>query len=994
MTSERWRQISAAFQRAVTLDHAARNTWLDEVCEGDLELRAEVEDMLAAYIEGEAPFAAASAATTLSMLPTHTTTIVAGKKARRLPFLLATAAIGVVTTALFVYGAWLLVRYGGQSIATGWDEGFTGGRFVVSRIDPEGPARDLLQPGDRIVAWNGVPPLPGLGTGPHRGLLASGGQYALTIERPDGQHTLGLEVIPGPSMLAVRVTYFFTSLVWCAIGLWIGLARPELPVARLAAASSLSVGIVFLGIGVLRAGGLWAPLHVVVGYHFFCRFPSGEPTRGLWRWTLMLLYAAGLVFAVPYLWMTAVLKTQGVAEAARYAWAVEATGPLGLLVFVGAVVGMVSAVPYNYRRLVSEDQRRRVRWVVYCSLGALAAEVWYSMVALYQAFIGPAPVSEMTLLANTAPVVIPVAVAYAVVKHRVIDIRVAVRLGVRYLLARRALQALLLLPVAALVYGVVSNRHLTITELVTGSTGYLYAIAGSGLALRFRRPIRLWLDRRFFRDEYDREHALAALAGDVNRVDSIGDVTRLMRDRLDMALHPKGICVWYRDAREGAEATSSNPELAPADFPSQGPWTTWLEAHAVPAELPLPAAAGVASRQARWFAARQIHLAIPICDGAGHLAGILLLGEKRSEEPYNGNDRRLLGAVAAQVAIARENLRLRARVSEEHRIRHDVLARLDTRLPGLMKECPVCGTCFDGAVEVCANDGAPLTLALPVARVIEGKYRLDRLIGKGGMGAVYEARDMRLERTVAVKIMMGRSFGQQAALRRFHREARAAARLNHPNIVRVYDYGRLEGEGAYLVMERVYAGTLRARLNETGRLTPSETADWFDAILQGLAAAHAEGIVHRDLKPENIVGPGAAGADRNVKILDFGLAKVADAARVSGTVTIEGTVMGTLGYMAPEQLVGGDVTYAADLFAVGVMVVEALIGERPFRGDTHADVSRAVMHDVYHLPPAGPDVAVVDAMLQQCLAKDAASRPQSAAVLRLALIPALRDLRG
>ena len=120
----------------------------------------------------------------------------------------------------------------------------------------------------------------------------------------------------------------------------------------------------------------------------------------------------------------------------------------------------------------------------------------------------------------------------------------------------------------------------------------------------------------------------------------------------------------------------------------------------------------------------------------------------------------------------RENLRLRARVSDEVRVRHDVLARLDGRLPDLLKECPACGACFDGEVERCARDGAPLTLSLPVSRTIDGKYRLDQLIGKGGMGAVYEARDLRLDRSVAVKVLLGRAFGHQPALRRFRREAR------------------------------------------------------------------------------------------------------------------------------------------------------------------------------------------------------------------------------
>jgi serine/threonine protein kinase len=118
------------------------------------------------------------------------------------------------------------------------------------------------------------------------------------------------------------------------------------------------------------------------------------------------------------------------------------------------------------------------------------------------------------------------------------------------------------------------------------------------------------------------------------------------------------------------------------------------------------------------------------------------------------------------------------------------------------------------------------------------------------MGAVYEARDLRLEREVAVKILLGRSFGQPAALRRFRREAQAAARLNHPNIVAVYDVGSLEGEGAFLVMERVHGVTLRAELERQNLMMPAVAAEWFEPLLNGLQAAHTAGIVHRDLKPE------------------------------------------------------------------------------------------------------------------------------------------------
>ena len=384
---------------------------------------------------------------------------------------------------------------------------------------------------------------------------------------------------------------------------------------------------------------------------------------------------------------------------------------------------------------------------------------------------------------------------------------------------------------------------------------------------------------------------------------------------------------WYRDPGEFAAASSSNPVLTPPDFPADGRWLSWFEDRAAATELPLPPEAGLSRQQMQWFAARDINLAIPIADSDERLAGVLLLGPKKSEEPYSANDRRLLLAIAKQVAVVRENLRLKAQVSDEQRIRHDVLAHLDRQNVNLLKECPRCGTCFDSQTERCDRDGYTLTISLPVARTVEGKYRLDRLIGRGGMGAVYEAYDFRLARAVAVKILLGRAFGQPTALGRFRREARAAARLYHPRIVRVYDYGTLEGEGAYIVMERLQgldvARRARAPPDDAtvgcGRLVRSDSRR---SCRRARAGDRPPGS-----KPENIMGRRGDDGRLAVTILDFGLAKEAVAGgAMTGPVTIQGVVMGTLGYMSPEQLLGQEVDQRTDIFAVGVMLAETMTG--------------------------------------------------------------------
>ena len=201
-----------------------------------------------------------------------------------------------------------------------------------------------------------------------------------------------------------------------------------------------------------------------------------------------------------------------------------------------------------------------------------------------------------------------------------------------------------------------------------------------------------------------------------------------------------------------------------------------------------------------------------------------------------------------------------------------------------------------------------------------------------------------MRRQVAAKIMLGSHFGDQTAIRRFEREARAAAKIDHRNITRVHDYGAVGSGGAYLIMELVAGRTWRQELQRSGIIAPARASEWFRQLLEGLQFAHKLGVVHRDLKPENVMivdmsaAPGDSGTGDYLKIMDFGLAKVLDAGTgATESVTIAGTVMGTVGYMAPEVVNGGAIDERADIFATGVMVVETLTGLRPFRGPTQRD---------------------------------------------------------
>src|SRR5215469_6116727 len=231
-------------------------------------------------------------------------------------------------------------------------------------------------------------------------------------------------------------------------------------------------------------------------------------------------------------------------------------------------------------------------------------------------------------------------------------------------------------------------------------------------------------------------------------------------------------------------------------------------------------------------------------------------------------------------------------------------------------------------------------------------YEILKLIGTGGMGEVYEARDVRLSRNVAIKVLPSFLTNNIDRLRRFEQEARAAAALNHPNIVAVYQMGSYEG-APYLVSELLEGDTLR-ELMKRGPLPWRAAVEYGLQIARGLAAAHSKGITHRDLKPENLFLTN----DGHVKILDFGLAKLSDSRSHEGPATEAGLVMGTVGYMSPEQVRGQEADYRADFFALGAILYEMLCGRRAFKKTTAADTMSAILSEdppsISELVPATP----------------------------------------
>jgi serine/threonine protein kinase len=260
--------------------------------------------------------------------------------------------------------------------------------------------------------------------------------------------------------------------------------------------------------------------------------------------------------------------------------------------------------------------------------------------------------------------------------------------------------------------------------------------------------------------------------------------------------------------------------------------------------------------------------------------------------------------------------------------------------------------------------------------LVAGRYELGPLLGRGGMATVYAATDRRLQRDVAVKLLHPEMAARADVRRRFESEARAAARLTHPNVVAVFDSGEHDGV-PYIVMERLSGETL-ADLLRGGPLPVERVARIAHDVLGALGAAHTAGIVHRDVKPGNIL----IGGDGSVKVADFGIAT-----RVDADPTSAGHLIGTPAYLAPERLEGGAASPRSDLYSLGVVLYEAIAGTKPFTGDSPVQVADAIRRGT-HVPLAAArpdaDARVADA-IERSMARDPDARFPSAAAMAAAI---------
>ena len=382
-------------------------------------------------------------------------------------------------------------------------------------------------------------------------------------------------------------------------------------------------------------------------------------------------------------------------------------------------------------------------------------------------------------------------------------------------------------------------------------------------------------------------------------------------------------------------------------------------------------------------------LVFPVVGLTGEFrAALVVAGGETSMGAYG---ERLISGFARHLGSTLELTRMRRDLAEAGERRRASAEEMLERGVDLLKVCRRCRRCYDQEVEICADDQTILDEPLPFPYRVAGRYRLQRKVAEGAMGTVFRAYDERLEREVAVKVIKSEIFNQEAMRNRFEREARAVARIDHPGVVAVFDYGEIEDGSLYIVMEWLRGLDLARVLQLYGAGRARDVAVLLRQAGAGIAAAHARQLVHRDIKPANIFLTPAPDGFR-VKILDFGVAK--ELWRDS-TATQTGMIVGTPRFMSPELLLSKPIDARSDIYSLAAVAFQALTGEHLVRAE---DFAQVLVEVVNQEPPKVSAILAqapreIDLLFARALAKDVEQRPQDVEAWAVELADALDKLR-
>lgn len=919
----------------------------------------------------------------------------------------------------------ILFHYGCYKKDFGWKYSSEKNFYIVSEVSSDGLAANKLQVGDKILAINGNEAVQknffilGSMTNLRRKAI---GTYTINIERSgvNRQFVLSNKIVLDYKILSGTLLFFLSSLIFSIFGLFVGLQRPEQKLTRRLTLSMFATACFMLLVSIALVKELfdyhsyfvflilWAiyPIIFPLSYDVYSRFPSDMISGRVWSIARYFLYIYAAIMVFIGFWRNIfLLKDSFILEFPfnNNLFLSLVDNAFDLLIVITLIL-LVAVIIRNYKLVKDANQKRRVKWMVYGSILGLFPTLVNNLSTFllnssdtYRYIINTNYYFFFGRFAEFFITIIPISLIYVILKHQVFEINFIVRRGLQYLLAKNSLRAVLVLEVVGVIFIAVLNPELTLGAVFSPKHFYFYLVLITVGSFFYRVEITNILDKKFFSEAYNRERVLTQLLEEIKQLKSIREISVLVSNRLLEVLYPRSFYIFYYSK----ESNNFILELA-GDISRNINSTSTItlevpELIQVIRSLEIEIAKetdffqNIPTQEQQQLINLQTQLVIPMIGVNKALLGILLVGEKHSQEPYSQKDKKLLEDIAHQLGVVYENSLLKEEVSKEERIKQEVLTKLENKNISLVKECPECGRCFDSNIEFCDQDKKALALSLPIERVIEDKYRLEKLLGKGGMGAVYIAKDLSLGRDVAVKVLRASMFGDQGAVKRFEREAKASAKLTHPNIIAIYDYGKLALEGAYLVMELVEGVTLKAKLNQERVLAPLIVADLFEQILDAIKVAHQAGIIHRDLKPDNILILEVSGR-LSAKVLDFGLAKVkfTNSKVDSNSLTAPGTVMGTFGYMPPEQFSGEAIDERVDIFALGVILVELLTGSKPFIGKTVYEIMGAMLKSQYHLPGNSREIKELDENIQKTIAKNPKDRFGSIAEMQEKIIPAIR----
>ena len=867
-----------------------------------------------------------------------------------------------LASTFVLYGGFAVyvAYFGPEPVGAKFD--FPQQRMVLLTIDSGGPAdRAGLRAGDVLITADGIPLRSLMGWVAARTQVELNKPQALQVDRAGKRFSVqmittrqarGAAAVPG-SVFPFVVVGKFVTIVLVFIIIW---QRPRDKLALLAAwlmASWASATLLNTGMAAtLRHLPAWVGL--LMALPFYCNafflaailftFCAVFPRR-LFRstWPYVAVWAPLLVLAVISLpfWYSVAYRPEALRDNVPdwLWWAV-------MRVFLLTAAAAIVAVIVNYSRLKDINERRRCRIVV-----AGIALTWIIGIPFLIAFtVNPNhPVARIFANSVLGPPLMmlmlasPASMTYAVLRHRVFDVRVVIRHGLQYAVARQALLALVPLVAVVLVADLMTHRQQTVGQMLS-QRGWIYIVL-AGLAMFAHSQRDKWLralDRRFFRERYDAQRLLREVLEDVHQARSVEAVAPMVTAKIEAALHPEYVTLLTRETGDPAYCPTA---CAPA---SATPLRVDGDAKLISIlrllQKPLDIGGGESNwlrdmlpdGEKQWLRTARADLIISVSLTPEQREALIVLGPKRSEEPYSGEDKEFLLSLAGSLRLLLE--RPAVAVAADHSFR----------------ECLQCGWCGETESSLCANDGSELEV-VAAPRLLAGRYRLDRCIARGGMGAVYAARDTALERDVAAKLIREELIGSAGAARRFRQEAQAAAAFSHPNVVTIHDYG-LAGARAFLIMELLRGCSLREEIRRAGRLEPPHVLSIFRGVCGAVEAGHRRGLIHRDLKPENIfLARGDVG--EVPKVLDFGLVKSVTEDTQVTRETEDGIVVGTLPYMSPEQLLGCAPGASFDLWALAAVIYESLTGRLPFPVENTAEWRQALISGRFtpvatHLPGA------------------------------------------